>query len=161
MEFFRFVSHQYLRTRALRERIGEELRDSLLGRDFGHLKHLVCHCVAENLGASLFVARSEFEILFLRSGSNYEFITGDQPIVNLFRAHGEDSPPTELALYYPLEPHLSMVLLPKVCGLSSVKVPPTIVDELNNLIAQKAREFLVAKRIESLRKTNCGLHEGQ
>ena len=161
MEFFRFVSHQYLRTRALRERIGEELRHSLLGRNFGHLKHLVCHCTAENIGASLFVDRSKFEILFLRSGSNHEFITGDQPIVNLFRADGEDSPPTELAFYYPLEPHLSMVLLPKACGLNSMKVPPTIVDELNNHIAQKAREFLVARRMESLRKKNFGLHEWQ
>lgn len=40
MEFFRFVSHQYLRTRALRERIGEELRHGPLGRNFEHLKHL-------------------------------------------------------------------------------------------------------------------------
>ena len=161
MGFFRFISHQYMRTRAIRERIGEELRHSLLGRDFEHLKHLVSHCTAENLGASLFLDRSTIEIIFLRSGPNNEFITGDQPIVNLFRAHGEDSPPTELALYYPLEPHLSMVLLPKLCGLNSTKIPPTIVDELNHRIAQKAKEFLVARRMESLRRRSVGLHEGQ
>ena len=139
MGFFRFVSHQYMRTRALRQRIGEELRDSLLGQNFEHLKHLVCHCAAENLGASLFVDRSTFEIVFLRSGSNNEFITGDQPIVNLFGAHGEDSPPTELALYYPLKPRLSMILLPKAYGLKSVEISRAIVDELNNLIAKKRR----------------------
>ena len=161
MGFFRFFSHQYMRTRALRERIGKELGDSLLGRDFEHLKHLMCHCTAENLGASLFVDRSTFEIVFLRSATNNEFITGDQPIVNLFRAHSEDSPPTELALYYPLRPDLSMILLPKAFGLSSVNIPRAIVDELNGVIVQKASEFLVAKQTASLRGINFDLHEGQ
>ena len=161
MEFFQFVSHQYLRTRALRERIGEELRRSPLGRDFGHLKHLVCHCTAENLAASLFVDRSKFEILFLRSGPNHEFITGDQPIVNLYRAHGQDKPPTQLALYYPLKPNLSMVLLPTVGGLSSMKIPPILVDDLNILVAQKARELLVARRMESLKRMSFGSPEKQ
>ena len=161
MNFFQFVSHQYMRTRAVRERVGEELRHSFPGWDFGHLKHLVCHCAAENIGASLFVDRSKFQIIFLRNGSKDEFITGDQPIVNLFRSHGEDSPPTELALYYPLNPHLSMILLPGLYGLSSMKVPPPIVDDLNNVIAQKAREFIVAKGIEAIQRTTDGLHEGQ
>ncbi len=124
-------------------------------------KHLVCHCTAENLGASLFVDRSEFEILFLRSGPDHEFLTGDQPIVNLYGAISMDSPPTETALYYPLKPHLSMILLPKMCGLTSMKVPPIIVDQLNILIARKAREFLVARRMESLERMNSGLQERQ
>ena len=157
MDFFRFVSHQYMRTPASRERVGEELRRG----GFGHLKHLVCHCVAENIGASLFVDRSKFQVVFLRTGSKDEFITGDQPIANLFRSPGEDSPPTELAFYYPLNPHLSMMLLPEVYGLSSMKVPPSIVDDLNNVIAQKAKEFIVAKEIETIQRTTDGLHEGQ
>ncbi len=161
MNFFQFVSHQYMRTRASRERVGGELRHSFPGWDFGHLKHLVCHCAAENIGASLFVDRNKFQIVFLRNGSKDQFITGDQPIVNLFRSHGEDSSPTELALYYPLNPHLSMILLPGLYGLSSMKVPPPIVDDLNNIIAQKAREFIVAKRIEAIQRTTDGLHEGQ
>ena len=161
MNFFQFVSHQYMRTRASRERVGGELRHSFPGWDFGHLKHLVCHCAAENIGASLFVDRNKFQIVFLRNGSKDEFITGDQPIVNLFRSHGEDSSPTELALYYPLNPHLSMILLPGLYGLSSMKVPPPIVDDLNNIIAQKAREFIVAKKIEAIQRTTDGLHEGQ
>ena len=61
MNFFQFVSHQYMRTRASRERVGGELRHSFPGWDFGHLKHLVCHCAAENIGASLFVDRSKFQ----------------------------------------------------------------------------------------------------
>ena len=161
MNFFQFVSHQYMRTRASRERVGEELRHSSPGWDFGHLKHLVCHCAAENIGASLFVDRSKFQIVFLRSGSKDQFITGDQPIANLFRSHDEDSSPTELALYYPLNPHLSMILLPRRYGLSSIKVSPPIVDDLNNVIAQKAREFIVAKGIEAIQRTTDGLHEGQ
>ena len=161
MNFCQFVSHQYMRTMASRERVGEELRHSFPGWDFGHLKHLVCHCAAENIGASLFVDRSKFQIIFLRNGSKDEFITGDQPIVNLFRSHGEDSPPTELALYYPLNPRLSMILLPRLYGLSSMKVPPSIVDDLNNVIAQKAREVIVAKGIEAIQRTTDGLHEGQ
>lgn len=156
MSFFQFVAHQYMRTRASRERVGEELRHG-----FGHLKHLVCHCAAENIGASLFADRSKFQIIFLQSEAQDEFITGDQPIVNLLRSHDEDSPPTELALYYPLDPHLSMILLQGLYGLSSMKVPPSIVDDLNKVIAQKAREFIIAKEIETLQRTTDGLHKEQ
>jgi len=161
MIFFQFVSHQYMRTRAVRERVERELRHSFPGWDFGHLKHLVCHCAAENIGASLFVDRGKFQIVFLRSGSKDEFITGDQPMVNLFRSRGEDRLPTELALYYPLSPHLSMILLPRLHGLSSMKVPRSIVDDLNNVIAQRAGELIVAKGIEAIQRTADGLREGQ
>ena len=39
--------------------------------------------------------------------------------------------------------------------------PPPIVDDLNNVIAQKAREFIVAKGMEAIQRTTDGLHEGQ
>ena len=161
MSFFQYISHQYMRTKALREAVGEELRNSLLGRDFGHLKNLLCHCAAENLGASLFVDRNKFEIVFMRCGSSDEFITGDQPLVNIFHSCGQDIPPTELALYYPLGPHLSMLLLPRVFGLNSMEIPSNFANELNNLIAQKAKEFLVASRVEALRRTDQGLDLGK
>ena len=160
MNFFQYISHQYMRTRAVREAIGEELRNSLFGRDFGHLKNLLCHCAGENLGASLFVDRNKFEIVFLQCKSSDEFITGDQPIVNVFRSRGQNIPPTELALYYPLGPSLSMILLPIAVELNSMEVPSNFVDELNNLIAQKAKEFLVARRMETLRRVGQGSDVG-
>ena len=161
MSFFQYMSHQYMRTRTVRDAIGEELRNNLLGRDFGHLKNLLCHCAAENIGASLFVDRRQFNIVFLRCSSSSEFITGDQPVVNIFRSRGQDIPPTELALYYPLGPHLSMMLLPRIFGLASMNITSDIVDKLNNFIAHRAREFLVARRMETLRRTNQGTDMGE
>ena len=159
VNFFEFLAQQYFRTRAVRDAIGAELRESIPGLSFEHLKNIVCHCGANNVGASLFVDREKFEVAFLESRPDSEFITGDQPIINLFRSKDENTPPTELALYYPLEPGLAMVLSPKEYELKSTRLSSELVDELNGLIVLQSREFLVAKSPKALRGTIENSHE--
>ena len=144
MKFFRFIAHQYFRTKVKREAVGEALSQILPGHDFAHLTNIVCHISAGNLGCSLFVDRNQFDIIFLESRDGREFITGDQPIVNLLGTE-DGSPPTDLVLYYPLSPVLSCLLSPKEYGLRGGDIPCAIVQELNELIARASKQFLVAR----------------
>ena len=143
MAFFRFVAHQYFRTKRMREATGEGISEILPGQDFARLTNIVCHLHAENFGSSLFVDRNEFDIIFMESRNGLGFITGDQPIVNLMGT-GDGKETTELALYYPLSPILSCLVSPKEYGLRTVDIPGTMVEELNDLIALECKQFLVA-----------------
>ena len=143
MAFYRFIAHQYFRTKRIRDAIGEGISQILPDQGFDRLRNIVCHLHAENLGSSLFVDRNEFDIIFMESRNGRGFITGDQPIVNLMGKGGR-SETTELALYYPVSPVLSCLVSPRQYGLRTVDVPDVNVGELNELIASESKQFLVA-----------------
>ena len=109
------------------------------------IRHLYCHCLATNLGASLYSDRKDFELLFVDAPADDRLITGDQPMVNIL-AKNDGAPPRELALYYPLSPALGMILAPKTLAMlpvvGEISAPRTA--ELNDLIARKSERFLVA-----------------
>ena len=139
MTFFHFIAQQYLRTKRIRESIGKELT----ARDCAHLKHIVCHIGAVNVGGSLFVDRADFDVIFLESSDDASFVTGDQPIVNLLGT-GDSRETSELAFYYPLSPSLSCVIAPKAFGLQSSDISSGTVEDLNDLMAWESSEFLIA-----------------
>ena len=139
MTFFHFIAQQYFRTKRIRESIGKELG----ARDYSHLKHVVCHIGAVNVGGSLFVDRADFEIIFLESSDNASFVTSDQPVVNLLGT-GDSRETSDLAFYYPLSPNLSCVIAPKAFGLQSSDIPAETVEDLNDLMAWESSDFLVA-----------------
>ena len=143
IQFFHFLAHQYFRTKHIREAIGEELSQISPNHDFVHLNNIVCHIGAVNVGGSLFVDRKQFDIVFLDDGDDAGFITGDQPVVNLLGS-GDGSETTALALYYPLSPSLSCLVVPKEYKLHSVDIPGEILKELNDLIAWESTSFWVA-----------------
>ena len=145
MAFSHFIAQQYFRSKRIREAIGKQLAK----QDRSHLKHIVCHIAAVNVGGSLFVDRAGFDIILLENSDNAGFITSDQPIVNLLGTR--DSRETrDLAFYYPLSPSLSCVIVPKDFGLQSSNIPVGIVEDLNRLMAWEAADFLVANTDEVL-----------
>ena len=141
--FFHFLAHQYFRTKRIRAAIAEEF--SIIGpdHDWARLTNIVCHIGAVNVGASLFVDRNEFDIIFLDDRDDVGFITGDQPVVNLMGT-GDSRKTTELALYYPLAPDLSCLVVPRERKLHSLDIHGAIVEELNDLVAWESSSFLVA-----------------
>ena len=140
ISFFHFIAHQYCRTKRIRESVGEILY-SFPNRDCSHLQNLLCHCFANNMGASLFFDRSEFDIVFLDNTTDLGFITGDQPMVNLMGTRN-GTPPEEIALYYPLAPDLAFILLPREYKLCSMNID--MIKELNDLIRWESKNFLVS-----------------
>ena len=110
--FFDFISHQFFRTKRKRDAIVEAAKGILPAENVQRIRNLLCYCYATNTGGSLYCDRHEFEITFLDCQADSEFITGDQPVVNIL-GDKDGRPPEELAFYYPLSPNLAMILAPK------------------------------------------------
>ncbi len=143
MLFFRFISQQYFRTEGIRKAIARVTAEEFPGYDYDRLSYIVSYIGAENVGASLFVDRQEFDIVFVENPNTLGLITGDQPIVNLMGT-GDDTGAKEVVFYYPLSPSLSCVLAPKEYRLRSMRLSTCIVKDLNDLIAWESEQFLVA-----------------
>ena len=141
--FFRYIAHQYFRTKRSRAEVSKEL--ARIGPDgsLSRLSNVVCHIGAENLGASLYVDRNDFDIVFLSDEEDVGFITGDQPIVNLLGT-GDARETTELVLYYPLTPKLACLVIPKEHGLCSQNVGAEAVEALNDYIVAESGSVLIA-----------------
>ena len=148
ISFFRFIAHQYFRTKKMREITGTILSKLSPDYDFGRLHQVYCHCFSDNFGCSLFVDRKKLDIVFLRT-RNDGYITGDQPIVNL--ASKESMKHDDVALYYPLCPCISVLIAFKEFSCRSMEVSNEIAKGLNEAIAYTSDQFLVATSEEVLR----------
>lgn len=147
--FFHFLAHQYVRTKRMRETFRDVLSTKDNGHDFSNLTNLWAYCVANNMGASLYYDRNYFEVVFLDATASFEFVTGDQPIVNLMGTR-DGTPPKEVAFYYPLGPELAMILLPTMYKLRATDT--SLLLGLNDAVAWESRQFLVAKTADTLQR---------
>ncbi len=147
MSFFRFISHQYMRTKVTRDALGECIEDifseTFSNQHFERLKNIMCHMAAENIGASLYADRHDFGISFFENKSKVGFITGGQPVVNLLGI-GDELEHNEFVLYYPLSPSLSCVIAPKGYELCNSRISLDVVEELNDFIVWNSGQILIA-----------------
>ena len=156
MDFIRFLTHQYFRTKKIRGAIGNEHSRLLPGLDFSHLSHIVSHIAAENVGSRLFVDRRNFQLTIAETHGHTLFVTGDQPVVNLLGT-GDGRSPEELAFYYPLAPTMACFLMPSPKRLPLFEIPDDLVGRLNGLIAWSAAESVVGSNSESIKNAlECG-----
>lgn len=149
IRFFRFVGHQYCRTKRVRDAIAAVLAQPNPFGDFSRLAHILCLCVAENIAAWLFIARSDIDVCMLENDHDIEFITGDQPIVNLMSGDGL-RPPDEMVLYYPVSPRWAIVLARKRHKLRAKHLSRSTVEVLNEFIRWHSRICLVARSSDIL-----------
>ena len=149
--FFDFISHQFFRTKKMRDAIVESGKGILPPENMQRIRNMLGYCYATNTGWSLYVERHGWEIIFLDCPAGSEFITGDQPVVNIL-GNKDGRPPEELAFYYPLSPNLAMILAPKSLELHAVltKFDIAATNEINNLIAWKSGQFLIARSPDQL-----------
>ncbi|HEV8407924.1 MAG TPA: DUF4238 domain-containing protein, partial [Sphingomicrobium sp.] len=83
MEFIMFLSHQYFRTANMRNRMYRLRLPRLIAHDPERTWPIESNIYATNVGASLFLQRSSYRIVFLENPSPVSFIAGDQPVINL------------------------------------------------------------------------------
>lgn len=147
--FFRYVGHQYCRTKSVRDAIEHTLRQPSPIGDLSRLANIMCLCVAENIGVWLFSVRSDLDVCMLQNDNDIDFITGDQPLVNLAGGDGL-RPPDELVLYYPVSPRLAMIIARSRHGIRATNVPRRTVERLNDFIRWRSRVCLVSESRELL-----------
>ena len=149
--FFNFISHQFFRTKRMRDAIVEAGEGILPAENIQRIRNLLGYCYATNIGGSLYGDRHGWEIIFLDCPAGTEFITGGQPVVNVL-GNKDGRPPEELAFYYPLSPNLAMILAPKSLELRAVftKFDIAATNEINDLIAWESGQFLIARSSDQL-----------
>lgn len=107
MKFSYYIATQYMRTKKIKERIIEELKEKS-HIDLTRIWVILSEFFSENIAATLFVERKRRSLTLIKNSTGMEFITGDQPVINLEMKYPESA--SELVLYYPISPRLALVL---------------------------------------------------
>jgi hypothetical protein len=105
--FFHFWMVQYLRTKGIKERTIEILKEKN-GIDVTRIWSIMSMMFAVTTGGSLFVERARRVFYAVDNHTSVPFIAGDQPVINV---HGKRPVPTErFSLYYPISPTRALFL---------------------------------------------------
>jgi hypothetical protein len=110
VRFIYFLCIQYLRT--------NKMKSSVLDRihrtphiDMGKIWDVLILIFATNLGWSFYEERASFRIVLLKNQSRKEFITGDQPVINICDIKLEKTGiPDDIEFYYPISPKLAILV---------------------------------------------------
>ena len=131
MKFLHFLSLQLFRTKGVKERVIE--RPYPADFNIGNCWNILRHIFAMNVGASLFLDRKKRPLFLIENNTGVPFITGDQPVINLFSSTQLTEAPRLLCLYYPITPWLAIVLdeVKERCGYGTGVLSLDQVSKLN------------------------------
>jgi hypothetical protein len=107
ISFCNCIAAQHMRTRNLKEKTIARLKDRM-GLDISRVWDILVLIFGFNIGCALFLERKGRPLIIVRNDSGVSFITGDQPVINLY-GDGESSPES-LSFYYPVSPRLALYL---------------------------------------------------
>ena len=134
-----FLSLQHLRTKKLRDDFLGGFPEGAIRDAAARRWPILRFILATNLGWSLFSERTKWSLRVLSPAGPTEFITGDQPTVNLLPPDNHNG----LALYYPVGPRLAAILEhlenESVVGAADV-VSDALVRKLNARIYEFSHE---------------------
>ncbi|HTR55015.1 MAG TPA: DUF4238 domain-containing protein [Kofleriaceae bacterium] len=137
VDFSRFVGLQYMRTSGIAAKAIATLRDMPGGFDGTAAWGLIRTIWATTIGKGIYLGRKQTRLRFLEADSSVEFITGDQPVINL----GHEK---SLELYYPLTPGRALLLTPDqvAASVDSQMISDDEVRRYNRLIRDAAYQQL-------------------
>nr|WP_313405730.1 DUF4238 domain-containing protein [Pseudomonas sp.] len=164
VSFCNFIGHQLIRTRKLKELMFEAIHG--LGRNEDERKRFtelfkknwwfLSYKLGINIGHNLFTHRELENHIFIKNETNIDFITTDQPIINIHdsvRYSGIGSPPpSEMDIYYPISPRYAYIIS-KSDRFNHLRhcVDPVAVQDLNTRMAEKAHIHIYGTSRESLK----------
>lgn len=149
--FLHFLCLQSLRTKGVRDKVAartSEVNGFSVARSWNILRHIF----AVNVGGGLYLERKKRPLWMLENDTDIPFITGDQPVVNLFPSPHPDKPPELLALYYPLSPSTALIIdeVEHRCDYTSGAISVEQVRTLNNRIREASYRQLFGSSEEVL-----------
>lgn len=146
IHFLHFLVLQLFRTRAVKEKVFR-LQAEQGGYDLANCWNIISHICAANVGLTLFLERRRRPLILLENSTEVEFITGDQPVLNLFRGQGDAYSP-----YYPISPTRALMLgdpdVPSPFAEKALTVDD--VRDLNRRIADASLEQIFGASCQSL-----------
>lgn len=155
--FLYFLSAQHFRTKGLREKLFEKSYPLGTSAYLEKTWNVVSHIFAGNLGWSLYAERKQHQLIILKNDTGIPLLTADQPTINIHAA-GDDQPPERLAFYYPLSPHLAMLLLdepPQDQPTFSKQLTAAEVDAYNRTMVERSYQMVFSadrQQLESIQQ---------
>lgn len=153
VQFCFYLTNQYFRTKAIRDRIREQFSDADKPK-FDRTWPILRYIFATNVGYAIFANRKAEPLQIMQAPPGTEFITSDQPAINTLGAFAAPGAKfDELELYYPVSPIRALI----ISGHATYKeihgkvIEPFRVNWLNQAIELVAHEQLFAKSEESLK----------
>lgn len=150
-KFLVYLVAQYLRTKSMRERLlnnSGSTKSISVENCIGALSHIATTTIAFNMFAS-----PDFRtITFLENDTDLEFITSDQPVINI-QAYDipTDEAPEKLEFYYPISPSLAILLSQDVKD-SSIKLSEEDVNNYNQKLISFSLEQMFSSSEELLKR---------
>lgn len=116
--------------------------------------NVVSHILATNMSLSIYfhtVSANPFRMVLLKNTSNLEFITGDQPVINL-ESRDTPEPPIETELYYPVSPKLAILITKKAFykNTGEVNINADQVSYYNKAIIENSKNQIFASKKTTL-----------
>jgi hypothetical protein len=105
MSFCYFIALQHMRTKRMADRVVADQDTTAEREDLIRRWPILRHILATNVGMTLFVERAGWRLRVIEAPGEVEFITADQPIMNLLAAATRN----DMAFYYPLGPRRALL----------------------------------------------------
>ena len=147
--FFYYLSMQYLRTKAVASNVVRNLAGTEVEQftsQVERLWQLIRLIRAVDIAGSLFKNRSSYDLVFLDNESETDFITGDQPIININAVTRHDTVPDRFELYYPVSPRRAMLWTQAFPGRTGERFPVSqhVVAHHNEMMMAASLEMIFA-----------------
>ncbi|MDV2860730.1 DUF4238 domain-containing protein [Psychrobacter sp. CAM01] len=149
--FSMYLGHQMARTKNFKVRCitGVKECNPELGKIMEHSWWFFSYMFGMNMGLSFYSNRHNENHTLLKNNTNSNFITSDQPAINVHSCVKDDEfqAPDNMDLYYPISPKYSYIITEShrfESGL--IEVDESVVTEFNKKIATNANNHIFALR---------------
>lgn len=159
LEFMSFLGHQFSRTKAFKDAalasLDETTPDSIrVARSMRNSWWFISYMLGMNIGRELYLNRLGYTHTLLESDGAAEFITSDQPVINIHDQVWRDdyTVAEHVDYYYPISPRYAFVAAESGrFGGGLITVGRQVIDELNSKIAMRAASTIIGTSPESIR----------
>jgi hypothetical protein len=154
IHFFWFIGMQYMRTPRMARDVVASARE-IPGFNAEAAWGLLRTILGTNLAQSYYLRRRVLRLTFLDAPADTEFITGDQPIINVRAVglpEGQGPAEGELELYYPLTPKRAMLIAFDATELTTEQRSLTAEETTtyNAMIVSKSHQQVYARTEDAL-----------
>jgi Protein of unknown function (DUF4238) len=147
--FLRFLATQYMRTKGIKIRTIQVVRDNY-GHDLTRIWNIMSFMLAVDFGAALFEQRERRSVALVHNRTETTFITGDQPVIDLHAIRPDLV--EKVSLYYPLGPRVALLLtdVDEAPQYATDTLTSAQVEALNKKIFENSHSQVFAQTKESL-----------
>ena len=147
-EYLFFLFYQYFRTKKWEniyvEKMKKEVSDKYKKLDFSAIWSWIKFFIISEYVVGLLHTKSHF-ITLLKNESNVDFITTDQPIINLSWNHNSDLNVKEIKMLYPISPKYVIIFSNEYAFNQIRSVTEDEVENFNRRLVNESYEFVISK----------------